>query len=42
MSAEQIYNLREVEAQPQSGGQNSASDGAELAPAKCQKSKTAR
>jgi hypothetical protein len=28
MSAEQIYNLREGEAQPQSGGQNSASDGA--------------
>jgi predicted metal-dependent peptidase len=28
MSAEQIYNLREAEAQPQSGGQNSASDGA--------------
>jgi predicted metal-dependent peptidase len=27
MSAEQIYNLREGEAQPQSGGQNSASDG---------------
>ncbi len=28
MSAEQIYNLREGEAQPQSGSQNSASDGA--------------
>jgi predicted metal-dependent peptidase len=28
MSAEQIYNLREGEAQPQSGDQNSASDGA--------------
>jgi hypothetical protein len=28
MSAEQIYNLREAEAQPQPGGQNSASDGA--------------
>jgi len=26
MSAEQIYNLRDAEAQPQSGGQNSASD----------------
>ena len=26
MSAEQIYNLREAEAQPQPGGQNSASD----------------
>jgi predicted metal-dependent peptidase len=28
MSAEQIYNMREGEAQPQPGGQNSASDGA--------------
>ena len=28
MSAEQIYNLRDEETQPQSGGQNSASDGA--------------
>jgi predicted metal-dependent peptidase len=28
MSAEQIYNLREAEAQPQPGGQKSASDGA--------------
>ena len=28
MSAEQIYNMREGEAQPQSGGQDSASDGA--------------
>jgi predicted metal-dependent peptidase len=28
MSAEQIYNMREAEAQPQPGGQNSASDGA--------------
>jgi hypothetical protein len=28
MSAEQIYNLRDAEAQPQSGGQNSASDSA--------------
>src|ERR1019366_7572813 len=28
MSAEQIYNLREAEAQPEPGGQNSASDGA--------------
>ena len=28
MSAEQIYNLREAEAQPQPGGQNSASDSA--------------
>jgi predicted metal-dependent peptidase len=28
MSAEQIYNLREAEAKPQSGGQNSANDGA--------------
>jgi predicted metal-dependent peptidase len=28
MSAEQIYNLREVEAQPQFGGQNSSNDGA--------------
>jgi hypothetical protein len=27
MSAEQIYNLREAEAQPQSGGQNSTNDG---------------
>jgi predicted metal-dependent peptidase len=29
MSAEQIYNLRDAEAQPQSGGQNSSNDGAE-------------
>src|ERR1035438_6460383 len=28
MSAEQIYNLREAEAQPQSGGQNNGSDSA--------------
>jgi len=28
MSAEQIYNVREAEAQPQPGGQNSASEGA--------------
>jgi hypothetical protein len=43
MSAEQIYNLRDAEAQPQSGGQNSSNATVpELARAKRQKSKTAR
>jgi hypothetical protein len=43
MSAEQIYNLRDAEAQPQSGGQNSGDvEVPELARVKRQKSKPAR
>jgi predicted metal-dependent peptidase len=42
MSAEQIYNLREGEAQPQSGGQDRQATVPELARAKRQKSKATR